>query len=109
MKCKQHYPIIGNWQIVDESAKHTTWMCPKCGEKYTGSKYRGHLEFTSPAIKEARRKHRKELLQPFRQGEVSKEYLDAYPEQRAGMIKEGVITETQAKKAKNVWHDDDVR
>lgn len=63
-------------------------------------------EFTTDSIREQRKKYSKDLLQPFRSGEVSKEYLDAYPEAKSGMIKEGIITETQAKKAKNVWGKD---
>lgn len=63
-------------------------------------------EFVPQSIRDGRKKYSKELLQPFRQGQVSKEYLDAYPTQREGMIKEGIITEHQANTAKNVWHND---
>lgn len=58
------------------------------------------------SIKDGRKQYAKELLQPFREGEVSKEYLDAYPKQAMGMVKEGVITQRQHDNAKPVWGKD---
>jgi len=58
------------------------------------------------SIKEGRKKYKKELLQPYRQGELSKEYIDAYPHQVKTMIKEGAVTRKQVEKAKNVWYKD---
>ena len=105
-RCDSHYPIMGNWDVVEENRVYKTWQCPKCKEKHTNLKHRGVLEFTTDEIKEGRKQYHKELLQPFREGEVSKEYLDAYPKAKEGMIKDGVITEKQARKAKNVWGKD---
>lgn len=76
------------------------WGCEDC----TGRTR--YPEFTTQSIKEGRKQYAKELLQPFRAGEVSKEYLDAYPDKKRGMIKEGIITKKQAKQAKNVWGKD---
>ena len=76
------------------------WGCNKHPTK-------GH-EWTTDAIREGRRKYRKELLQSHRGGELSKEYVEAYPEKAKGMVKSGVVTQKQVKKAKNVWGNDNV-
>ncbi len=108
-QCESHYPIMGRWNVIAEDRDSKTWQCPDCKEVHRSNKHKGALEFVPDSIKEGRRQHRASLLQPFRGGEVSKEYLDAYPEAKKGMIKEGVITREQAKKAKNVWGNDDLR
>ena len=103
-------------------------FCVKCNKKHTSSwgwKYKtwytnqGKIEgwgcnphpvkaheWTTDSIKEQRKSHEKELLQPFRQGNLSKEYIKAYPNKANGMIKEGIVTKKQVKNAKNVWHGD---
>ena len=75
--------------------------CSKCHQlrKPLGKPF----DWSPSHIKEGRKEHKKALLQPYRQGDISKEYLDAYPEQARGMVKEGIITQKQANKAKNVW------
>jgi len=83
-----------------------TW-CQECRDATKPFNW-GWPEFTTDEIRDGRKKYRKELLQPFRSGQVSKEYLDAFPKQRAGMIKEGIITSDQAKRAKPVWGNDNV-
>lgn len=105
-RCDQHYPILGNWDVLEEGRDYKVWKCPNCDETYSNNKHHGVLEFTTDEIKEGRRKHEKQLLQPFREGEVSKEYLDAYPKAKAGMVKEGIITKDQARNAKDVWKGD---
>ena len=62
-------------------------------------------EFVPDYIKEGRKKHYNSMVQSHRGGEISKEYLEANPHQVKGMIKEGVVTEDQVKKAKYVWKD----
>jgi uncharacterized C2H2 Zn-finger protein len=100
---------MGHWDVINvDPDGNKLWRCPKCGETYAGRRYQGQSEFTTDEIKQGRKKYRKELLQPFRQGEVSKEYLDAYPDKKEGMIKEGIITQQQADKAKEVWFNDNV-
>lgn len=56
-----------------------------------------------------RRDHHDALLQPYRDGDFSKEYRDAYPEQSRKMVQAGVITREQYSKAKNVWNGDEIR
>ena len=78
-----------------------------CGQ---GAKLQGYkMNVTMSTAKlnnqQQRKEHRTALLQPWRQGEISKEFLDAYPDQKRSMIKDGVITEKQAQNAKEVWSD----
>ena len=65
-------------------------------------------EFVPQSIKEQRREHHDALLQPYREGNFSKEYRDAYPEISRNMVKSGVITQQQHDKAKPVWHGDEL-
>ncbi len=58
---------------------------------------------TSGEIKESRKIFKKDIVQPFRDKQLSKEYVKAYPEKVKQMIKEGNITEEEVKKAKPVW------
>jgi hypothetical protein len=47
-------------------------------------------EFTSDTIKEDRKRYAKDILQPFRGGEVSKEYIEKYGTKNLGVTKEEV-------------------
>lgn len=100
--CKKKHEAI-DW-------RHQKWGSLEgwaCG-KWFNSAARSH-ECVPESIKEGRQKYRKELLQPYRSGELSKEYVEAYPNQVAGMVKEGVVSEYQVRNAKNVWYDDNIR
>lgn len=46
------------------------------------------------------RKHKRDTVQPFRSGQLSKEYVDTY-----GTKHLGGVTDKEAKKAKRVWSD----
>ncbi len=85
--------------------KHV-YTCKACKKKITTYETGIPIDWSPQSIKDGRKEYAKELLQPFRQGEVSKEYLEAYPKQREGMIKEGIITRRQAENARNVWGRD---
>lgn len=50
--------------------------------------------------------YEKDLLQPYRDGEFSKEFRDAHPESAKRMVKDGVITKQQHDNAKEVWKGD---
>ena len=52
--------------------------CFNCQEKRRGQRLKASIEFTSDSIKEDRKKYAKDILQPFRDGELSKEYIEAY-------------------------------
>ena len=83
-----------------------TW-CQECRDATKPFNW-GWPEFTTDEIRDGRKKYRKELLQSHRQGEISKEYLDAYPEQHEALIKEGVATREEIKNAKPVWYNDNL-
>jgi len=61
---------------------------------------------TTFQIKEDRMKYHKDLIQSFREGELSKEFVDAYPEKVKQMIREGNVRPEEVKKARNVWTGD---
>ena len=92
----------GDWDCVE---------CPKCGgdSKHYGYVTNFSMGGAKDRINEQRRTHRKELTQPYRQGEFSKEYKDYYPEQSRKMVKEGAITQKQHDNAKKVWGNEDVQ
>lgn len=93
-------------------------MCPKCGEvpapidPYYGvlwckgcnsKKERWNkvfVEFVPDAIKEDRVKYKRDIVQPFRDGQPSKEFIDTYPERSKKMF-----TNEERRKAKPVWTD----
>jgi hypothetical protein len=56
-------------------------------------------EFVPDSLKEDRKKHFRAILQPFRGGEVSKEYIEAHG------TKHIKATPQQIAKAKYVWKD----
>lgn len=64
-------------------------------------------EITTESIKEDRKIFKSDIVQPFRNGSLSKEYVDAYPEKVKQMIQEGHITESEVKEAKNVWSENE--
>ncbi len=62
-------------------------------------------ELTTDEIKEARKIYAKDVIQVFRDGQISKEYIEAYPEKVGTMLREGNITAGEVNKAQNVWDD----
>ncbi len=58
------------------------------------------VEFTTEEIKEQRNTFADDILQPYREGELSKEYLEKYG------TKSIKATPQEIKKAKNVWRGD---
>jgi len=80
--------------------------CTKCVQRRAFKPQGRPHEFTTDKIKEDRVKFAKDLLQPYRGEDFSKEFRDAYPERAKEMVKEGVITQKQHDKAKEVWKGD---
>jgi hypothetical protein len=62
-------------------------------------KLQKQVEFTTEEIKKGRKRYYKDALQPFRHGELSKEYLQTYGTNRLQ------VSEEETKGAKNVWGD----
>ena len=85
--------------------------CPQCNKngKHVGYDLKVSMSHAKLNVQEARRKHRKELLQPYREGQFSQEFKEAYPDKSRDMVKQGVISKKQYKNAKKVWGNDDVR
>lgn len=80
--------------------------CKGCQERHKSfTKPSRLIEFTSNEIKEGRKAHFKSIVQKYRGGELSKEFVDAYPERAEAMVKEGVHTKKEIKNAKDVWGD----
>src|SRR3990167_9627908 len=78
--------------------------CRDCQKRQRSfKKPSSQIEFTSQEIKEGRRKHFKSTIQKYRDGQLSKEFIEAYPERAKAMVKEGIHTEREIKRAKNVW------
>jgi len=60
-------------------------------------------EFVSQEIKNDRVTFASDMLQSHRGGNLSKEWIEAYPERTKALVKQGIITKQEVKKAKNVW------
>jgi hypothetical protein len=81
---------------TDESGEYREY-CNLCSAlSSTG----GYPEFIPNYIKEGRMKHRKDIVQPFRNGEISREFVDSHPEKAQQMF-----TPQEIKTAKPVWRD----
>lgn len=106
--CKETF-LSENKPNIKFKNKYGKWDGIKCQcggkAKLIGYKTSFMVSCTKSRIQDQRREHRKFLTQPFRDGQVSKEYLDYYPGQKEKMIKEGIITKKQADNAKEVWKD----
>ena len=87
--------IYKNYEVETKDGIITKsgWFCRKWFK--LGPSY----EFVPERIKNDRKKYAKDILQPWRQGVLSKEYLDVYGSKGVGATKEDI------KKAKNVWKD----
>lgn len=72
--------------------------CKYCRDKST-AKPQKPQELTTDAIKNDRKEFKKDIYQPFRNGQVSKEYLEAHGTK---YIK---VTDEEVKTAKNQWSD----
>lgn len=74
--------------------------CTRCQNKTT-RKPSPKQELTTDAIKSDRKEFKKDIYQPFRGGEVSKEYLDANG-------REGIkVTDEEIRSARNLWDDNE--
>ncbi len=84
------------------------WLpCESCTKRQREiSKPKTTVEVTTDQIREDRKVFKKDLYQPFRQGELSKEYVEAYPDRVKEMVKEKHITEEEVGEAKDVWDFD---
>jgi len=70
------------------------------------TKPRRTSEVTTESIKEDRKKYADTIVQPFRQGQLAKEFVEAYPDRVKEMVKEKNITQEEVKNAKPVWTEE---
>jgi hypothetical protein len=96
--CNKEHEDVG-WRFTSytieqdgQEIKKSGWFC----ETSSGRKV-SYPEFVPNRIKEDRKKYAKDLIQPFRDGVMSQEFIDAYPQQAKKYPKDLVS------KAKNVW------
>lgn len=84
---------------MTDSEGNTGWFCEKW---FSPSPH----EFVDETTKENRVKYAGDIIPQWRQGVLSKEFVDRYPKRIKGQIKEGILTKEQVKKAKKVWSAD---
>lgn len=87
--CKKTHEDF-NWQTISVESPEITWICSKWFKP-------SRPEFVPQRIKDQRNEYAKSLLQPYRGGTASQEYIDAYGT--------GRIQPEDIKKAKPVWKD----
>jgi len=98
-ECSKHKVVATEWG---------TSYCVKCEEALRKSpveKKTPYPEFVPEYIKKDREKNMKSQIQSHRQGEMSKEFIENYPDKVKGMLKEGAVTEKEVRKARYVWKD----
>ena len=86
-----------NWKFrdyEDEEGKQVGWFCRKW---FTPSSAK---EWVPESTKQERIKHAKDMVQPFRGGQLSKEYVDQYPKEASEQF-----SKKEIKGAKKVWKD----
>ena len=84
----------------NKSIKHPVlgWLpCRKCTEKQRSAQIKETIELTTEGIKQDRKKYHDDIIQPYRGGTVSKEYIKKYGDKR--------FTKEEIKGAKNVWQE----
>lgn len=94
-----------NESVVDPT--YGILNCQPCRDRQASGVSGGiPLEITTEEIKDSRRRYSKDIIQARRGGQLSKEFVDAYPETVKTMIKEGTATVKEANSAKNLWSED---
>jgi hypothetical protein len=83
-----------NTTYTFEEGDRSGWFCTKW-QKPTPT-----AERIPDSIKADRIKYANDMVQPYRQGQPSREYIKLYPKQA-----KNTFTASERKKAKNVWGD----
>lgn len=73
--------------------------CDACRSKQK-HKVSKQVEFTTDSIREQRKQYKDHLIQPFRKGILSKEYIELHG------TKGITVSKDEVKKAKYVWQDE---
>jgi len=84
-------------------------VCGSCQEKRNAFNAKhgslGGYEIVPQRIKDERVKYLKSQIQSHRQGELSKEFVESYPQKIKDMVRDGALTQQEVDKAKPVWKD----
>lgn len=104
-----HAPIYGNkrrwlWEYEQKRIDDDWWnisRCTICGDIEKTMNSTNPLWLVPDYIKEGAAEHWGDTLQPRRQGEPSREFIQKYPDQAKQLF-----TPQEMKKAKNVWYDE---
>ncbi len=75
-------------------------VCKQCRQKQTTGLKR-QIEFTTDEIKNQRKEHKNDIVQPWREGRLSKEYLQQHG------TKGIKVTPEEIKQASNIWGIDE--
>ena len=95
--------FVGVMELECDDCMHARWQREEQQPRKPKSL---PLEMVPDSVKEERKKFVTDQIQSHRQGEMSREFVEAYPEQVKGMLKEGVVTHEDVKKSKYVWKGD---
>ena len=76
--------------------------CPSCSGISKMSRSR---EIVPKGTKEDRKKYFKSLTQPYRDGKLAKEFVEAYPDQVKSQVEKGEIKQKDVDSAKYMWKD----
>ena len=90
--CCQKKHSDTNWRSLTIDNK-TNWICSRWFKTTS-------VEFVPQSLKDERAKNVKSMLQPWRQGEPSAEFIEAYPK-----IAKKMFTPKERLTARNVWKD----
>lgn len=82
-----------DWHSWRGSGEPLVWRC----NRHFNETVR---EYIPERIKEDRKRYKRDLLQPHREGVPSREFIEAYPKQAAQ-----IFSKKERSTAKNVWSD----
>lgn len=87
---------------------HRPGKCLDCEQKdrMRDISFAKYPEFVPNSIREEREKFAPDMVQSHRQGELSREYVEIYPEKVASMMKDGVLSRDEVKNSRYVWNND---
>lgn len=95
---------------INPAVKDKYWgilSCQSCRDSQAEGKPGLNIEVTTEEIRTDRKIYKTDIRQPFRQGELSKEFVEEHPQTVNQMLKEGRITPTEVKNARKVWLEDE--
>ena len=98
-KKKSRCPVCLKGKAVSHPA-YGLLPCKKCQKSFEGEEINRTHEFTSSSIKGERREYAASMLQPYVNGVLSREFIEAY-----GTSKLAGVTKQEIKDAKYVYKD----